>query len=108
MPLLAVYTTVPQLEQARSIARALVQERLAACVQFEAIESVYQWEGALQQAPEVRLMCKTTVACYPALAGRLRALHPYALPAIHAVAVANVEADYEAWVEAGVSTPGST
>ncbi len=97
--LLAVWTTVATREEAQHIAEACVREKLAACVQLSTIDSVYEWQGALQQEPEVRLVLKTTAARYPALARRLRALHPYELPAIFALPVAEASADYIAWVE---------
>ncbi len=98
--LLAVWTTVATREAAQRVAEACVREKLAACVQLSTIDSVYEWQGALQQEAEVRLVLKTTAARYPALATRLRELHPYDLPAIFALPVAEASADYIAWVEA--------
>jgi periplasmic divalent cation tolerance protein len=103
MTLLAVYTTVATAADARRIARALVERRLAACVQITAIESFYEWQGAVQHEPEWRLMLKTTEGRYPALEAALRDLHPYELPAIHAVAAAQAWAPYADWVAAGSS-----
>lgn len=101
MKLLAVYTTVARREDAQRIARALVERGLAACAQISEIESFYVWQGALEHEGEFRLLLKTTEAAYPALEAALRELHPYELPAIHAVAVEHAWADYAAWVEAG-------
>lgn len=98
MGLLAVYTTVARRDDARRIATAAVERGLAACVQIEAIESVYRWQGALQRDREFRLMFKTTQARYPALEAALREMHPYTLPAIHAVAVVQADARYASWV----------
>lgn len=98
MRLLAVYTTLATRDDAQRIAAAMVERRLAACAQIEAIDSVYRWQGALQREPEFRLMLKTTEARYPALEAALLALHPYDLPAIHAVAVVRAHAPYAAWV----------
>ena len=105
MDLLAVYTTVATRDDAQRLARALVGQRLAACVQIDAIDSVYHWDGALQQEPEQRLTIKTTAAAWPALAAAIRALHPYQLPAIHALPVAEADAAYAAWVAAQVTPP---
>jgi periplasmic divalent cation tolerance protein len=96
--LLAVFTTVGDADTAHRIADALVTERLAACVQIEAITSVYRWAGAVQRDPEQRLMIKTTRERWPALRDRLLALHPYDLPALHALAVADAHALYAQWV----------
>ena len=101
MSLLAVYTTVGRREDAQRLARALVERRLAACAQISEIESFYVWEGALQREGEFRLLLKTTEERYPAVEAALRELHPYELPAIHAVAVRQAFAPYAAWVEEG-------
>lgn len=103
MTLLAVYTTVATQDDARRIARALLERRLAACVQITAIESFYRWQDTVQHEPEWRLMLKTTADRYPALEAALRELHPFELPAIHAVAVAQAWAPYADWVAAGCS-----
>lgn len=102
MDLLAVYTTVATREDARTIARALVERRLAACVQIEPIESFYRWEGEVVEEPEYRLLAKTRKRAYAAVESALRELHPYALPAIHAVALEEVHAPYARWVAENV------
>lgn len=98
--ILSVTTTVASLEDARRLARAMVEARLAACAQIEAIESVYVWEGALQQVGEQRITFKTTDARYGAFEAALRAAHPYQLPMIVALPLEFVLADYAAWVAA--------
>lgn len=98
MELIAVVTTVSTREQAQAMARALVQQRLAACAQISQIESLYVWDGALQQEPEFRLLFKTTDDRYAAVEEAIRKLHPYELPAIHAYGVAHVYAPYAEWV----------
>lgn len=98
MDLLAVYTTVATREDARTIARALVERRLAACVQIEPIESFYRWQGKIVQEPEYRLLAKTTEDRYEAVEAAIRELHPYELPAIHAVELEEVYAPYARWV----------
>jgi periplasmic divalent cation tolerance protein len=99
--LLAVYTTIGELEQARELARELVQRRLAACAQICPIESFYHWRGELQNEPEFRLLLKTTAARYADLEAAIRSLHPYELPAIYAVAVVRGSTPYERWVSQG-------
>ncbi|MGM9484450.1 divalent-cation tolerance protein CutA [Roseateles sp. NT4] len=98
MDLLAVFTTVATQEQADTLARAAVEQRLAACVQTEAIRSTYRWQGAVECEVEVRLMFKTTRQHYPALETLLRERHPYELPAIFALPVIAGTAEYAAWV----------
>lgn len=98
--LLAVFTTVATREQADALARAAVEQGLAACVQVEAIHSTYRWQGEVVSEPELRLMFKTDAARYAALEALLRERHPYELPAIFTLPVAQASADYAAWVSA--------
>jgi periplasmic divalent cation tolerance protein len=98
MSLIAVFTTVGDEEQARRIARELVQRRLAACAQISRIESFYVWQGELCQEGEFRLLLKTTAGNYTATEAAIRELHPYQLPAIHAVALEHVYGPYAQWV----------
>ena len=98
---LVAFTTVGDAETARRIAREIVERRLAACAQLSSIESFYVWDGALQQSPEVRIVFKTTDEAWPALERAIVELHPYELPALHAVDVAAIHAPYEAWIAAG-------
>jgi len=102
MDLLAVFTTVATQEQADALARAAVEQRLAACVQTEAIRSTYRWQGAIECEAEVRLMFKTDRSHGPALEALLRGLHPYELPAIFALPVVGATAEYAAWVRESV------
>ena len=103
MKLLLVCTTVGQAEEARRIAAAAVERGLAACVHIDAIESVYRWQGAVAQDAEFRLLLKTPPARYAALEAALRERHPYALPAIHAIATVQAESAYAAWVQDSTS-----
>lgn len=105
MNLLAVTTTVGSEDDARAMACALVEQRLAACAQIERIDSIYRWEGAVQQDVEWRLVFKTRRTLYPQVEQAIRTLHRYTLPAIHAVAVEAASADYAAWVVAETHQP---
>lgn len=95
---LAVVTTVATREQARSIAEAMVQRRLAACAQISEIESFYRWQGAVQHDPEFRVLFKTTADRYAELEAAIRELHPYELPALHAYAFEEAYAPYAEWI----------
>lgn len=105
MSLLSVTTTVGNEDDARTMARALVEQRLAACAQIERIDSIYRWEGAVQQDVEWRIVFKTQRTLYPQVEQAIRTLHRYTLPAIHAVAVEAANADYTAWVIAETRQP---
>jgi periplasmic divalent cation tolerance protein len=101
-PLLVV-TTVATREQALTLARSLVQQRLAACAQVSATLSVYRWQGAVHEEPEHRVLFKTVAARYAEVEAAIRAQHPYELPAIHAVATEQAWAPYAEWVADGAS-----
>ena len=103
---LMVYVTAADANEARRIAKALVEERLAACVNILGrIESVYHWEGAVQSSEETAFLAKTTEACFDALAARVRELHSYELPCVVAVPLAQGEAAFLDWIGANcVST----
>ena len=89
--------------EAQSMARALVERKLAACAQIDAIESFYAWNSSVQNEPEFRITFKTTDARYAAVEAAIRELHSYELPAIHAVALAHVFAPYAHWVGENVT-----
>lgn len=95
---IAVVTTVGSASDAERIARAVVEQALGACAQISEIRSFYRWDGALQDDREFRVLIKTTEDRYTALEQVIRAMHPYELPAIHAFALAHVDAAYAAWV----------
>jgi periplasmic divalent cation tolerance protein len=95
---IAVFTTTASLEEARTIARAVVERKQAACAQISGIESVYAWHGAVQQEKEYRLLIKTTKEMYGAVEHSIRELHSYELPAIFSLAVDEAYAPYAEWV----------
>jgi periplasmic divalent cation tolerance protein len=105
MKLITVTTTVAQQADAQRIARAIVERHLAACAQICIIESIYHWDGAMQNEAEWRIDFKTTAEHYPAIETAIRELHPYELPAIHAVAVEAVYEPFATWVLEGVAGP---
>ncbi|WP_119966573.1 divalent-cation tolerance protein CutA [Simplicispira lacusdiani] len=97
MELSAVTTTVATADEARRLARAVLEQRLAACVQVEPIASHYRWQGALHEEVEQRLVCKTTAGAVPALLALLREQHPYELPQL-VVQPLQATPDYAGWV----------
>jgi periplasmic divalent cation tolerance protein len=101
---LLVLTTCPDAESARAIARALVGERLAACVnRIDGVASTYRWEGEVRDDGECLLLVKTSAAAYERLAARLTALHPYEVPEIVALPVARGSAGYLRWITAATA-----
>jgi len=99
-----VTTTFPSRAGARTLARRLVEARLAACVQLVPIHSLYRWKNAVESAAEIRLEAKTTVARAPAVVAFIRRHHPYELPEIVVQPIAGGAPDYLAWI-AAESTP---
>lgn len=105
--ILTVTTTVGSIDDARRVARELVQRRLAACVQLDPIAaSFYRWDGRLCDEPEVRLSIKTLPRLREALAAALAELHPYQLPQFLA-ATQQASAGYAAWVRSEVLPEGA-
>jgi len=93
------FVTCKDLRQARAIARALVEEKLAACVNvLPGATSVYRWEGRVEEAKEVLLLIKSTAARAKALEARVKALHSYELPEVLSVPVAGGSAAYLRWL----------
>ena len=98
-PIRLVLSTCPDGKTAGRIARALIGEKLAACVNILPIErSVYRWKGKVESAREKLLIIKIRAADYRRVETRLRALHPYELPEVVAVPVAAGFARYLAWI----------
>ncbi|MEP9376054.1 divalent-cation tolerance protein CutA [Aquabacter sp. CN5-332] len=96
-----VYSTFPSLASAEAVARTLVEARLAACGNIlPAMVSFYEWQGAMERAEEVVLLLKTTAALAPELMARLKAAHPYEVPAILLLPVEAADAAFATWVEA--------
>ena len=95
-----VLTTCPDEESAQTIARALVEQRLAACVNIlPAVQSVYLWKGKIQQDQERLLIIKSTEQQYSKIEQGIRKLHPYELPEIIAVSITNGLNEYLKWLE---------
>jgi periplasmic divalent cation tolerance protein len=98
---LVVLVTAPTPERAAEIARALVDERLAACGNvLPGIRSIYRWEGKVEDEQEALLLLKTTSGRFEALRERVLALHPYQVPEVIALPVGAGSAPYLAWIAA--------
>lgn len=103
-PVLLCYCTCPDPATSQVLADALVGEGLAACVnRLPGISSTYRWQGKLVTDSEELLLIKTTETRFAALKERVLALHPYELPELIAVPVAQGHAAYLDWVRASVS-----
>jgi periplasmic divalent cation tolerance protein len=96
---LVVLVTAPSAEKAAEIARAVVEERLAACGNVvPGLRSIYRWEGKVHDEGEALLVLKTARDRFDALRARVIALHPYDVPEVIAVPIEAGSAPYLAWI----------
>ena len=98
-----VMTTTASKDDAAKIARALVEGRLAACVQIIGpLTSVYRWQGAIEEAEEYLCLVKTQRDTYPRIEAAIREAHPYDVPEILAVPVVAGSSAYLDWLTSEV------
>jgi periplasmic divalent cation tolerance protein len=101
-----VISNLPDRASAEKLAHALIEKRLAACINILApCRSVYRWQGKVEDAEEFPMLIKTTRERYPALEAAIRAGHPYELPEIIAIPLAGGLPAYLDWVEAETRVP---
>ena len=99
-----VLTTAGSREEAERIAHALLDERLAACVNIvPGLISVYRWQGAVESAPELLLIIKTTRASLDSLEVTLRRLHSYEVPELLVLTPESASQPYLEWLFAQIS-----
>ena len=103
MGVISVYAVFADNDEAERIGRAMVEQRLAACVNILGpIHSIYRWNGAVESSDEVAAVFKTTHAQADALIARIATLHSYDVPCIATWPVGNVLASFADWVEESV------
>ena len=103
MSVMSVYAIFADAEEAERIGRAMVEERLAACVNILGpVRSIYRWNGAVESADEVAAIFKTTDERAGLLITRIGALHSYEVPCVVAWPIAKILGDYADWVEDSV------
>ena len=96
---LLALSTFPDIETARRIARELVTDKFAACANIiPAIESIYRWQGKIEQGNETLVLFKTTAARSAAFQEKLKSLHPYDVPEIIFLRVEEGSPEYLGWV----------
>lgn len=102
-----VVVTCATLEEARKIARAVVEQRLAACVNIltHAVESFYTWEGKLESGSEYLLLIKTTEERLGELEKEILKLHSYDTPEFIVVPIVTGSKEYLDWLEGSVKRP---
>ncbi|HSN18102.1 MAG TPA: divalent-cation tolerance protein CutA [Gammaproteobacteria bacterium] len=91
--------TVPDRESGERIAQALVEERLAACVNLvPGLTSIYRWQGKVEKEPECLLVIKSTAARSQALMERIKTLHPYDMPEMIVLPITDGSPEYLKWI----------
>ncbi len=99
-PFIVILVTVPSNEVGRQIAAALLEGRLAACVNITApLRSLYTWEGTIHDDEELLLIVKTRAELFERAAAAVRAAHPYQVPEIIALPIAAGSETYLKWIE---------
>lgn len=100
MSAIVVFITAPGEEEAAEIARVLVGERLAACVNIiKGVRSIYTWKGEVQDEVEALMVLKTREDLFKALKSRVRELHSYDVPEVIAMPITQGLEDYMRWME---------
>ncbi len=96
-----VFVTAPSLEVARRVGFEVVEKKLAACANLvPGIESIFHWEGKMQQEQEVFMLLKTRAGLIDDLVAAIRDLHPYSTPEIIALPILSGSRDYLEWIGA--------
>jgi periplasmic divalent cation tolerance protein len=94
-----ILCTCPDVETAQRIARHLVTEKLAACINIlPSITSIYEWQGEIETAQEQLLLIKSSQFRYANIEAEIKRLHPYELPEVIAIAIENGLPDYLKWI----------
>ena len=102
-----VLVTCPSVVLARKIGRAVVEKRLAACVNvmLSPVESVYRWKGKVERAREYLLVMKTTAKRLPELENEVKRLHSYDVPEFIALPIAEGSKKYLSWMDDNLVKP---
>jgi len=96
---LLVYCTVPNVDEAKSIARLLINKKLAACCNVvPGLVSVFRWEGKMNEESEVMLLIKTSLKKYDQLEKEIKMIHSYSIPEIIATPIVNASSAYLDWI----------
>ncbi len=94
-----VYMTAGSMEEARTLARTIIYEKLAACVNvLDNMESWFMWEGEVQNDNEVVVLAKTTTGIFPDLVDKVKTVHSYDCPCIVSLSINDGNTDFLAWI----------
>jgi periplasmic divalent cation tolerance protein len=95
----SIYITAKDESEARKIAQALVSEKLAACVNYFPIKSVYRWNEKIEEAGETALIAKTRAELVERVIRRVKELHSYQVPCVESWAIENGNPEYLEWIK---------
>jgi len=95
----SIYITTGDEAEARKIGKALVEEKLAACVNFHPIQSIYRWEGKIEEEGEIAVLVKTRAELVDRVIERVKELHSYEVPDIISLPIEKGYPAYLQWVE---------
>src|SRR5215472_12316775 len=103
------FTTAGSLAEARKLAEAMVERRLAACVNIvPRIQSIYRWKGKVGESREFLLIIKTTATAFKAVAAAIKELHSYELPECVCVTIEDGSREYLDWINQSVGRAETT
>ncbi|MDT8316566.1 MAG: divalent-cation tolerance protein CutA [bacterium] len=101
-----VFMTAPNEEEGAKLGRALVEERLCACVNImPKVRSIYRWEGEICDEPEVMMIAKSSSSMAPSIVKRVKELHSYDCPEIICLPVATGSGEYLDWIDDSLDVP---
>jgi len=95
----SIYVTTKDEDEAKKIGKALVEEKLAACVNIHPIKSIYRWEGNIQEEAEVAMFVKTKAELADEVIERVKELHSYDVPCIVLLPIEKGYPDYLKWIK---------
>jgi len=95
----SIYITTKDEDEARKIGKTLVEEKLAACINIHPIESIYRWEGEIEEEGEVAMLVKTKAKLADKVIERVKELHSYEVPCIVSFSIDKGNPDYLKWIE---------
>jgi len=101
-----VYITTQDEDEARQIGRTLVEEKLVACVNIHPIQSIYRWEGKIQEESEAAMLVKTRAELVDRVIERVTDLHSYEVPCIVSSLIDSGNPDYLKWIEESTREKG--
>lgn len=94
-----IYVTFPNEEEAKKIGRHLLEKKLAACVNYWKINSMFWWEGSIQEESEVAMIIKTRAENYSKVREEIKKLHSYTTPCICALSIEEGNSEFLRWID---------